>query len=92
MKRKSIPIVIGAFGAVTKVLIQVLEDIKIIGREETNLNTAFFRSVGKMRILDTCCHLTSSERPSAMADVKNSQEIIIIIIIMLRVLRVNKRD
>ena len=51
MKVAVIPIVIGAFGTVTKVLIKVLEDLEIRGRMETIQNTALLRSGKTLRIV-----------------------------------------
>ena len=45
MKVMIIPIVIGALGTVTKVLVQELEDFEITGRLETVQITALLRSV-----------------------------------------------
>ena len=65
-----IPIVIGAFGTVTKWLIKELEDLKIRGQVVTIQTIALLRSA---RILETCCHLNSSEKPSPNANVKNAK-------------------
>ena len=59
-----IPIVIGAFGTITKGLLKGLEDLKVGGRVETIQTTTLF----------IYCHSNSSEKPSANADVKNSNE------------------
>ena len=67
MKGTIIPIVIGAFGTVTKGLLKGLEDLEIRGRVETIQTTALLRAAM------TCCHSNSSERLSGKADVKNSQ-------------------
>ena len=54
-----IPIVIGAFGTVTKVLIQGLEDLEIRGRVET-IQTTALRSVRILRrVLETWRDLLS---------------------------------
>ena len=67
-------IVIGAFGTVTKGLLKGLEDLKIRGWVETIQTTASLRTARILRrVLETCCHSNSSERPSANAGVKNSQ-------------------
>ena len=71
MKVTVIPIVIGAFGTVTKGLIKGLEDLEIGGRMEIIqiiklLKTARIRK----RVLETWCHSNSSEKPSAKTDVK----------------------
>ena len=72
-----IPIVIGAFGNVTKWLLKGLEDLEVGGRVETIQTTTLLRTVRILRkVLETwgdCCHSNSSERPSDVADVKNSK-------------------
>ena len=70
-----IPIVIGAFGTVTKGLLKGLGDLEVGGRVETIQTTALLKTARILRrVLETCCHSNSSERPSADADVKNSNE------------------
>ena len=66
MKVTFIPNVISALGTVTKGLIQGLEELEIIGRVETIRTRALFRLTRILR-------RNSSERPSANANVKNSQ-------------------
>ena len=79
-----IPIVIGAFGTVTKGLLKWLEDLEVGGRVETIQTTALLRTARILRgVLETCCHSDSNEKPSANADVKSSNEWIIIIIIII---------
>ena len=71
MKVTIVPILIGAFGTVTKELLEVG------GRVETIQTTAlpvlqlpeYWEGSWK---LEMCCHSISSERPSANAGVKNS--------------------
>ena len=71
MKVTIIPIVIGAFGTVTKILLKGLEEVG--GRVETIQTTELLRTARILRrVLETCFHSNSSERPSANADVKNS--------------------
>ena len=80
------PIVIGALGTVTKGLVQGQEDLKIRGRGRLLQTTALLRLARILRrILETCCHSDSSERPSADTGEKNSHKskIIICIIILL---------
>ena len=61
-----IPIVIGAFGTVTKGLLKGLEDLEVGGRVETIQTTALLRTARiQRRVL---------ERPSANTDLKNSNE------------------
>ena len=76
------PIVIGAFGTVTKGLLKGLEDLEVGGRVETIQTTALLRTARILRrVVETCCHSDSSEKPSANADVRSSNEWIIITII-----------
>ena len=75
MKVTIIPIVIGAFGTVTKGLLKGLEDLEVGRRVETIQTTALLKTVRILRrVSETCCHSISSERPSAYANVKNSNE------------------
>ena len=54
MKVTIIPIVIGAFGTVTKGLLKGLEDLKVGGRVETTQITAQFKTVRILgRVLET---------------------------------------
>ena len=51
------PIVIGAFGTVTKGLLKRLEDLEVGGRVETIQTTALLRTARILRrVLETCCH------------------------------------
>ena len=76
------PIVIGAFGTVTKRLLKGLEDLEVGRQVETIQTTTLLRMTRILkRVLETCCHSNSSERTSANADVKNSNVMIIIMII-----------
>ena len=78
MKVTIISIVIGAFGTVTKGLLKGLEDLEVGGRVETLQTTALLKTARILRspgvLEETCCHSISSERPSAYANVKNSNE------------------
>ena len=77
MKVMAIPIVIGALGTVAKGLGKGLEDLEIRGWVETIQTTALLRLARiPRRVLKTCCHLNSSERPSTNTDVSNSQGVI----------------
>ncbi len=70
-----IPIVIGEFVTVTKRLLKGLEDLEVGGRVETIQTTALLRTARILkRVLETCCHSDSSEKPSANADVESSNE------------------
>ena len=77
MKVTIIPIVIGAFGAV-KGLLKCLEDSEIGGRVETFQTTALLKTARILRrVLETWGDLLSLNlqwKPSAYADVKNSNE------------------
>ena len=82
MKVTIIPIVIGAFGTVTKGLLKRLEDMEVGGRVETIQTTTLLRTYSShdssweesWRLEKTCCHSDFSEKPSAKSDVKNSNE------------------
>ena len=78
MKMTIIPIVIGAFGTVTKELSKGLEDLEVGRRVETIQTTALLRTARILRrvrkICGDLCHSNSSKRPSANADGKNSNE------------------
>ena len=69
-----IPIVIGAFGTVTKGLSKGLEDLEVGGRVETIQTTALLKTARILRrvlgLKETCCHSNSGGKPSALADVK----------------------
>ena len=71
MKVTIIPIVIGAFGTVTKGLLKGLEDLEVRGQVETMQTTALLKTARILRrVLETCCHSISCEIPSAYADVQ----------------------
>ena len=75
MQMTIIAIVIGAFGTVTKGLLKSLEDLEVDDRVKTIETTALLKTARILRrVLETCCHSNFSERPSAYADVKNSNE------------------
>ena len=62
MKVTIIPIMIGAFGTVTKVLLKGLEDLEVGGQVETIQTTALLRTARILsRVLETCCHSSSSK-------------------------------
>ena len=70
MKVTIIPIVIGAFGTVTKGLLKSLEDLEIGGRVETIQTTALLKTARILRrVLETWGDLLSPnlhrKRPSA---------------------------
>ena len=74
MKVTVIPIIIRTLRIVTKELVEGQEDLEIRRPVETIQTTALSRSVFILRrVLKTCCHLNSSEKPSANAGVKKSQ-------------------
>ena len=77
MRVTIIPIMIDAFGTITKGLLKGLEDLEIRGWVETIQTTTLLRTARiqreSWRPEETCSHSNSSERPSANTDVKNSQ-------------------
>ncbi len=73
MKVTIIPIVVGAFGTVTKGLLKRLEDLDEWRRSKRQHYWEGSEYWEESRSLEgTCCHSNSSEKPSANADVKNS--------------------
>ena len=85
MKVTIVPIVIGAFGTVTKELWKCLEDLEVGRRVETIQMTALLKTTRILRrFLETWGDLLSLKlqwkKPSADADVKIAKGIIIIII------------
>ena len=57
-----------------QVLVKELEDLEIRGLMETIQTITLSRSTRILRrVLETCCHSNSREKPSANASVKNSQ-------------------
>ena len=77
-----LPVMIGAFGSITKGLLKGLEDLEVGGRVETIQTTALLKTVREesWRFEKFCCHSNSSEKPSADADMKKSKEVIILMI------------
>ena len=64
MKVSIVPIVIGAFGTITKGLLKGLQDMEVGRRVETIQMTALLRMASILRrVLETCCHSNSSEKP-----------------------------
>ena len=67
MKATIVPIVIGAFGTITKGLLKGLEDLEVGGRVETIQMTALLRTARILRrVLETwgdLHHSNSSEKP-----------------------------
>ena len=73
MRVTIVPIVIGAFSTVTKELLKGLEDLEVGGRVGAIQTTALLKTARILRrVLETRRDLLSSEKPSANADVKNS--------------------
>ena len=72
MKVMIVPIVIGAFGTITKGLLKGLEDLEVGGRVETIQTTALLKTARdeSWRLEETCSHSNSSEKPSANTDVR----------------------
>ena len=76
-----IPNLIGAFGTVTKGLLKGLEDgWRPSKRQHYWERPEYWEESGRLE--DTCCHSDSSEKPSANADGKSSNEWIKLIIIL----------
>ena len=76
MKVTIMPIVIGAFGTITKGLLKALEDFEIGGQVETIQTTALLRTARILRrVLETWGDLLSlkSVKLSVNTDVKNSK-------------------
>ena len=78
MKETIIPIVIGAFGTVTKGLLKGLGDLEVGGRVGTIQTTALLKTARILRrVLETWgdwLSLNLQWKPSAYTDVKNSDE------------------
>ena len=77
MKTTIIPIVIGVFGTVIKVLLKGLKDLEVEGRVETIQTTTLWRTREYWEEpwrLEETCPSNSREKPSTNADVKNSQK------------------
>ena len=73
-----IPIVIGTLGKITEGLVKGLEDLEKIGRVKNTQITALLRSATILGgVLESWGHSNSSVRPSANADVKNSQVVVV---------------
>ena len=71
-----IPIVICAFGTVTRGLLKGLEDLEVGGRVETIQTTTLLRTARILRrVPETCSPSDSSERSLANACVKNLQKL-----------------
>ena len=74
MKVTIIPVVIGAFGTITRRLLKGLEDLEFGGRVETIQTTALLRTARILRRVLETCHSDSSEKTLTNADVKSSNE------------------
>ncbi len=74
-----IPIVIGAFGTVTKGLLKRLETWKLADEWRPSKLRHYWERPEyweeSWRLEEICCHSNSSERPSANADVKNYKRV-----------------
>ena len=68
MKVTMIPIVVGAFGMVSKSL-----GMGIRGRTATIQTTALLKFAWIFRVQETCCHLYFREKPPVKTGVKNSK-------------------
>ena len=78
MKVTIIPNLIGAFGKVTKGLLKGQDTEKLADEWRPSKLQHYCERPEYWeefwRLEETCCHSNSSERPSANADVKNSNE------------------
>ena len=79
MKVTILPIVIGAFGTLTKGLLKGLEDLEVGGLVETIQTTALLKTARILRgVLETWGDLLPLKlqwKPSANTDVKNSKRV-----------------
>ena len=87
MRVTVVPIVIGSLGTIRKGLVKTkkklekIEDLEIRGHMGIIQTKALLKPAKILRrVLGTCCHSVSSERPSADARMKNSQSVEIIMI------------
>ena len=69
MKVTIVPIVIGAFGTITKWLLKGLADLEVGVRVENIQMTAL------LRLEETCCHSNPSEKPSTNTELKNTKRV-----------------
>ena len=75
MKMMVIPNISGALGTIPKGFMKGLEDLEMRGQVETIQTTALLRLTKILRrVMETCCHSNSSEKPSTNAGAKNSQK------------------
>ena len=79
MKVTIVPIVIGAFGTLTKVLLKAWRIWKLADEWRPSKTIALLRRPEhweeSWRLEEICCHSNSSEKPSAYTDVKNSERV-----------------
>ena len=77
MKVTIVPIVIGAFGTITKGLLKGLKDLEVGGRVRLSKWQHFWERPEYWEeswiLEETCCHSNSREKPSANTDVKNAK-------------------
>ena len=77
MKVKIAPIMIGAFGTVTKRLLKGLEDLEVGGWWRLSKLQHYWEWPEyweeSWRLEENCCHSNPNEKPSAKTDMKNSQ-------------------
>ena len=75
MKVTIIPIVISAFGTVTKGLSKGLGDLEVGGRVETIQTTALLKTAiilrRVLRLEETCCHSISKKKKQRKTELKN---------------------
>ena len=80
MKVMIVPIVIGAFGTVTKGLLKGLKDLEVSGQMETALlKTVRILREESWKIEETCCHSNSCEKRQLTLMWKNLKEYVIIV-------------
>ena len=74
MKVTTVPMVIEAFGTIRKGLLKSPEDLEVGRWVETIQMTVLLRTARILRgVQETCCHSNSSEKQSAITDVRNSK-------------------
>ena len=74
MKVTVIPVAVGELGTIPKRLVKRLEDSEI--RQVETIQTRVLLRLARIlrRVLETCCHSNSSEKPSANAGVKKLEK------------------
>ena len=79
MKVTIVPVVNGAFGTITKGLLNGFEDLEVGGQVETIQNDSITENGQKTEeswtLEETCNHSNSSKKPSDNTDVRNSKRV-----------------